>query len=388
MTKPILINFESSCDACGKETISKRIKEILEAHGKKVLLTDFPRYGEYSGSLIERHLKHDAIGIKNSELFEGGLDGTIFFEDGTKKSTDEFLTKDELQKIERVEFDSIQIDSAIASGLCPHYIGTIWIKGDLTHRLVISENGKVLCSRLDIIDKIYRDEHRRYIDHAIAMADNYYNNAVKECLFVPGSKPSHLTRSLLYSVDRDIWFSNRPTIFTEKSDYDVILSDRSYMSNIIYRTVDMDLVQFNMYLFMTYITEIQASKIDLLPAANVHNVILTHDSFDFNKQVILNRAKKSGEKLDFNERDFTYQENLFAYAATVNDRVSNCQEMAKEIFEEIDYTKEGKLYSNFVTSPHIYNYFLSDTIKVSDGNTWRSTDYVAETIARKYVLEK
>ena len=60
------------------------------------------------------------------------------------------------------------------------------------------------------------------------------------------------------------------------------------------------------------------------------------------------------------------------------------QMVSNRIYETCSGTSDFNL--NFADNRYIFEYFKSDMIKVSDGNVWRSTDYVAETIARKYVL--
>lgn len=287
---PKLINIESNCDGSGKQTVATLLEKTLVEQGYSVLHTDFPRYGEYSGSLIERHLKHDALAISNKHFNTALYDGVIIFNDGKEKSTDYFLTKEEYENIKSVEV-VIKPGCDIVSTSVYYAVTSC----DLIKILPIPLSAE----RLSMYD----------LASINAKVNEWLKKELKEVLFKPGSNPSHITRSMTYVIDRDIWYNNALPKLDENCPYDIIISDRSYMSNIIYRTLDLNEEEFFDYLLFTKVGEIKAQQIEKLPIENVYNVLLHHKNFDFNKEVILKRA--AGKELDTTERDWDYQEKLF-----------------------------------------------------------------------------
>lgn len=68
MSKAIIVSFEGP-DGVGKSTQVKRVKESLEASGKKVAVAKLPAYETFTGKLIRRML-NDGRAVKHPNLFQ------------------------------------------------------------------------------------------------------------------------------------------------------------------------------------------------------------------------------------------------------------------------------------------------------------------------------
>lgn len=99
-------------DGSGKGTQTKLIKEKLEADGKKVLLLDYPRYGEASAYFVEKYLNWGFWKNVSAKL------ASIFF--ALDRYDDSFNFKDRTS-----EYDYI-ISNRYVSANMIHQTGKIW----------------------------------------------------------------------------------------------------------------------------------------------------------------------------------------------------------------------------------------------------------------------
>lgn len=394
MSKPILINLESSTDASGKATIAKKLKETLEAQGKKVLMVDFPRYGDVSASLVENYLRAGDICIKNSEVSKYLSDGVVEFTDGTTKSLDYFFSKEEIKRIRKIEFSGAKVTKNVFHKYCDEFRNVL-CDYDLSiprSNILISKRGKILgcCKPPHMFKQEEMLKVRETLLQEAEKVDESYDEMNNTRVFKYGTNPNHIAKALLYTVDRNIWYTN---MFDEivNGNYDYIISDRSYMSNVFYRTEGMSDTEVLHYLILVYYTEIIGSKINsLFKRENIHNILLTHSNFDFAKNVIIKRAEESGQPLDETEKDFDYQKRVFVHSRALGLRIEKIKRDL--IFMKIGFSSRLRLnflqteamnkFDKYFDFSNIFEYFNHSTQLVSDENGWIDTDEVVRSILK------
>ena len=142
--------------------------------------------------------------------------------------------------------------------------------------------------------------------------------------------------SLLYTTDRLIYFKNNPQIFT---DYDVLIFDRSYMSNFFFQTVkyskdgNFDLEKVVKFIKTMFDLEIKNSPLkNFLPV--IRTFQLYHPIIETNFKLM----EKSGKKMDMHESNKSYlfdiQKNTFRIFANRDELLGK---LTEEEFKAYDF---------------------------------------------------
>ncbi len=98
----------------------------------------------------------------------------------------------------------------------------------------------------------------------------------------------------------------------EMENADVIIIDRSWMSNVMYQIPSLQgFPEHVSYLFWEYHAEIE-NTFFAREDVNIHLFHLRHEDFDFGRSLLLHREEISGNKLDKFEINTDYQQNVLA----------------------------------------------------------------------------
>ena len=211
-----IINLEGLDDRTIGIVADKLIEEFKK-QGKKAEFVSFPKLYEKSGSMINNHLlgfpRADITAMINfEELLYAFNEKDLFFAYAKEDKSLLLLAVDSINK----ETGIISVTNMVNR-----------------HEFILS-----------------REEQHAYT----------FYKAVYNKIFNWDVKASHVTKGMLYTVDRNIWFTNNMKKI-EKLDY--LIVNRSYLANFMYRTVDIeDTDAFFEYIISIYVNEIRSTGLD------------------------------------------------------------------------------------------------------------------------------
>ena len=151
--------------------------------------------------------------------------------------------------------------------------------------------------------------------------------------------------SLPYSINRLENYKNHEAAI---NDADVIVIDRSWMSNVMYQTTTMSLPEKINYLSWLASVEIKDTFLDK-PDVNIHIFHLRHEDFDQGRALLKKRQLLTGDVTDKYENDTEYQRKVLASSDITNYDLSR---------SNIDYFKDLPI-------PNMKNYYIMTNIFAS-----------------------
>ena len=289
----------------------KILKDRLTKENKKVDMITFPRYEEKSGALVKNHLY---------EFPKPNFD--------TKYSFDDVLN-----------FDNEKL--LFVNSKNPFYMFLLEI-------IRIDKRNKIIYAK-----SVINNEHLTILE-----SDDYiFYKAINNNVFNWRVKASHTTKALFYTVDRNIWFANNENRI---NDLDYLIINRSYMSNFLYRTVEIKTPEeFLEYVISIYRIEILANDIQ---DTKIHNFYFYSDNFE---------AELEYQKKYYLENDIDNIANLKReeqYLKTINNNFPHLLDLIRETDKKYpDLFKKYKKYLNIdfrfigfhnITTDYISNYIF------------------------------
>ena len=166
------------------------------------------------------------------------------------------------------------------------------------------------------------------------------------------SKASHMTKSLTFTMDRIIWLTNH---MNELLDYDYVVINRSYLSNLFYRTMEIeDSETFIEYLITVFHNEVKSVNLD--------NFELIPLFIKTEEQSYLKAINESKKNLLLSTEDV---ERELQYIQTIHNNFPHLQYL-KEISKENTFYKKYEKYFNekdfYVTNENYNEDFISNKI--------------------------
>lgn len=121
--------------------------------------------------------------------------------------------------------------------------------------------------------------------------------------------------SLPYCINRLENYKNHEVAIKHA---DVIICDRSWMSNVMYQSVRIEGIQAQInYLEWIYEVEIKNTFLDNSDVS-IHLFHLRHEDFDFGRSLLKKRQEETGDDTDKFENDTDYQRRILLNSDTLN----------------------------------------------------------------------
>lgn len=142
--------------------------------------------------------------------------------------------------------------------------------------------------------------------------------------------------SLYYLVDRLTYFKNNPQIFT---DYDVLIFDRSYMSNFFFQTVkygkDNDKYMDNIVYYIKTMCNLEIMNSPLKKYLDIMRTFqLFHPQIETNFMLM----ERRGEALDMHESNKTYLKDIQDNASYIlKNRLELIHRLSNEEYRAYDF---------------------------------------------------
>ena len=167
----------------------------------------------------------------------------------------------------------------------------------------------------------------------------------------PDKRLSPYTKALMFSLERRIYFEKANSKLLE---YDVILMDRSFISNVIYqlatddgKKICQDNDSLKIFLHELLYSEFDFTNYDsaFIPGyGDYFKFIIYHENFDTNLKMLYDRSKKENRALDENEKNKEYLQSVYD---------------AQFKFQNV-FSKEDKYEKDFAIS------YECEMVKISD----------------------
>lgn len=201
-------------------------------------------------------------------------------------------------------------------------------------------------TQLDLLKKYFEDESK--ISNVVTLSFPNYNSLsgklIKDYLN-QGFEDKNSTSSvygptLLYSIDRYLYFQNLDNnIFEERHDDTIILSGRYTTSNIIHQMSKLPLYMWDKYI--KFITDLEYNKLNL-PKPTM--VILLNMPVELSQKLLDERYAQMGGQKDIHERDIEYLQkchkaSLYA-AKRLGWKIVNCFDESYSIKTQEDIHNE------------------------------------------------
>ena len=208
----------------------------------------------------------------------------------------------------------------------------------MNNPIVISVDGIDGCGKNTTVNKIEEiltvKNGMRVKKLSFPMYNNKTSVLIKDFLngeLDPNKKLDPYTKAMLFAIERRIYFTNASD---ELMKYDVILLDRSFISNAVYQLVEFEKeakTRAEIEEFLDNILDLEFNYCNfndvLFPINNNYfKFILYHENFETNLKMIINRSIKDNRPLDENEKNSSYlkachdaQLNLLNYLSNFSD---------------------------------------------------------------------
>lgn len=117
-------------------------------------------------------------------------------------------------------------------------------------------------------------------------------------------KASHLTKALLFTVDRNVWFTNNLPTLPEDA---YVFVNRSYYSNFLYRTLDIYTAED----FMEYLLSIIYNEVKSVGISKNKAYYISCDNEEYMEYQFRVHAKQDGISEELVERDLQYLKTVW-----------------------------------------------------------------------------
>lgn len=173
-----------------------------------------------------------------------------------------------------------------------------------------------------------------------------YNN-----IFNLNSKPSNLLKALLFTIDRGIWFTNNKE---EYSKLDYLFINRSYLSNFLYRTIDMSKSEeFLEFLISVYMNEIKANNLEDI---EIYSFFLKCDNLDYELDY-MRKAYRDNDRFSFDMEKRDEQ-----YVITIHKNFNHLKDLIIKTTK--DYPNIIDRYKNYIDI-HSIDVSVEEFVKTS-----------------------